>query len=216
MSQSQQQLIKALFDRHGRTFAAEVGISVADNKPATLFQMLCLSLLFSARISSDLASEAMQALLDEGWTTAAKMADASWAQRSAVLKNAGYARFDQRTSTVLGETAEHARDEYGGDLRELRNRAELDPGQERKLLKCFKGLGDVGVDIFFREVQSAWPELYPFADSKALAGARALNLPADADQLAELVNRDRFPVLVAALVRMQLEDDAEAIRRAAG
>ncbi|MDX1625728.1 MAG: hypothetical protein R3323_04365 [Wenzhouxiangellaceae bacterium] len=216
MDPSRERLVEALLERHGRSFAAEAGIDLADNTPAPLFQMLCLSLLFSAKIGSDLAMDAMRALIDAGWTTAAKMADASWEERSSALKGAGYARFDERTSTMLGETAERVRDEYDGDLRELRNRSEREPDRQRELLKDFKGLGDVGVDIFFREVQAAWPELHPFADDKALDGARALGLPADAGELAEFVDRDRFPALVAALVRTELAGDADEVRRAAG
>ena len=41
----------------------------------------------------------------------------------------------------------------GGDLRNLREEAGCKPDKERKLLKEFKGIGDVGVGIFFREAQ---------------------------------------------------------------
>jgi hypothetical protein len=51
-------------------------------------------------------------------------------------------------------------------------------------LKEFKGLGDVGVDIFFREVQVAWQELRPFADRRTLDAAGRLGLPKDAGKLA--------------------------------
>jgi hypothetical protein len=39
----------------------------------------------------------------------------------------------------------------------------------------FKGIGDAGADIFCREVQIVWDELYPFADRKALATASKLD-----------------------------------------
>jgi hypothetical protein len=46
-------------------------------------------------------------------------------------------------------------EKYGGDLRNLRKSAapggRPDPARERKLLKEFKGIGDVGANIFFRE-----------------------------------------------------------------
>jgi hypothetical protein len=74
-------------------------------------------------------------------------------------------------------------------------------------LKEVKGLGDVGVDIFFREAQAAWEELYPFADKRALQTARNLGLPDDADKLAERVDRKDFPRLVAALVRASGDED---------
>lgn len=50
------------------------------------------------------------------------------------------------------------------------------PDRERELLTKFKGIGQVGDDIFFREVQVAWDELYPFANKKAIAAAKKLDL----------------------------------------
>jgi hypothetical protein len=62
------------------------------------------------------------------------------------------------------------------------------------------------VNIFFREAQLAWPELFPFADGKTLEGAKRLGLPADVSKLASLARtRQNFVRLVSALVRVQLE-----------
>ena len=43
-------------------------------------------------------------------------------------------------------------------------RRRRDPADERELLKDFKGIGDVGVDIFFRDVQTEWAQALPSAD----------------------------------------------------
>ena len=131
------------------------------------------------------------------------MAASSWEQRVRALDEGGYVRYDERTSTMLGETAEMLIDLYQGDLRKLRAAAGTDPARERKLLDQFKGVGNVAVNIFFRETQLAWPELFPFADDKALASAKQLGLPADAHKLASLVRgRQDFVRLVSALVRV--------------
>lgn len=210
-----ERLVSALMERHGRTFTQELGIDVEDNTPAPLFQLLCLSLLFSARIRADIAVEAMRALLDAGWTTADHMARASWQARARVLNDAGYARFDEKTATMLGEASNLLIERYGGDLRRLRREADGDPEEERRLLKEIKGIGDVGVDIFFREAQAAWPELRPFADQKALDGAGRIGLPTNVDDLSALVDERDFSRLVTALVRMELAGDSEDVLAAA-
>jgi adenylosuccinate lyase len=129
---------------------------------------------------------------------------------------AGYTRYQERTATMLGDTAELVLDRWGGDLRKLREAAERDPQRERRLLKEAKGMGDVGVDIFFREVQVAWEELVPFADRRALQAAKRLRLGSDAKALHRLVGSPQeFARLVAALVRTELEDDYAAVRSAA-
>jgi hypothetical protein len=142
------------------------------------------------------------------------MADSRWEDRARVLNRSGYARYDERTATMLGDTSVLLIDRYGGDLRRLRDAAERDPRRERALLTELKGIGDVGVDIFFREVQGLWEEVAPFADRKALAGARALGLPADAGELARLVAARDRPRLFAALAAVSRERDAKWVRAA--
>jgi hypothetical protein len=206
---------RALLDRHGRTFADELGIDVAKGTPAPFFRLICAATLMSARINSSIAVEASRTLAKRGWRSPRKLAGSTWDQRVEALNEAGYARYQERTATMLGELTDHLLGRYRGDLRRLRDEADRDPETERRLLKEFKGLGDVGVDIFFREVQVAWEELAPFAGERALDAARRLELPADAGELAGLVGPAEFPRLVAALVRVELADDYDAVRAAA-
>lgn len=211
MDPSRRDIVTVLLNRYGRTFADELGLGLGRNTPSPLFRLLCASLLFSARISAALATAAARALAEHGWTTPAKMAAATWAERTRVLNLSGYARYDESTSRMLGETAELLLHRYGGDLRRLRSAAQRDPARERSLLKEFKGIGDVGVDIFSREVQGVWEELYPFADRKALTGAAQLGLPADPAKLAALVSKTDYSRLLAALVRMEIAHGQEAV-----
>lgn len=197
-------IIARLLECHGTLFSAELGFDLQKNTPSILFRWLCAALLMSARISHDTALSAARALNDAGWTTAAKMAESQWEKRAEVLNRAGYARFDESTARMLGDTARHLRDEYDGDLRKLRAATKKDTGLQRKRLKACKGIGDVGADIFFRDIQTIWSEHYPFLDGKARSAARRLGLPDTADTLAELVGRPRFAQLVTALVRAEL------------
>jgi hypothetical protein len=197
---------KLLFNRYGKTFAEELGIDLAANTPSELFCLLTAALLFGARIGHTIALKSARILFERGWTTPEKLAHTTWQQRVTALDEGGYVRYDERTSTMLGQTAEMLIERYRGDLRRVREAAGHDPAPERKLLKQFKGIGDVGVNIFFREVQLVWPELFPFADERTLASARSLELPPDAHALAGLVHGRRdFVRLVSALVRVQLE-----------
>jgi hypothetical protein len=204
-------VVRALLRRHGTTYADEIGIRLGRGGPSPLFRLLCAALLLSARISTDLAVAAARALAEHGWTTPRKLADATWAERTKVLNRAGYARYDERTSRMLEDTARRLLDDYGGDLRRLRDEAERDPAQERRLLKQFKGIGDVGADIFLREVQRVWPELRPFFDERALKSARRLELPEDPDRLAALAPRGDSARLAAALVRAGIAKDHREI-----
>ncbi|MEX2671286.1 MAG: hypothetical protein WD294_04155 [Phycisphaeraceae bacterium] len=198
--------IRRLLDRRGRTFAEELNIHVEQGTPSPLFQLLCFALVGSTRIGWQTSLHAARALFDAGWTTPAKMADATWRQRTDVLNKSGYARYDESTSRMLEDSARLLLEKYQGDLRKLREQAGRDREEERRRVKEFKGIGDVGADIFFREVQGVWDEWHPFMDRLAVEAAAKLELPKDPRVLAEHVGRAEFPRLVAALVRTHLED----------
>ena len=214
MAGSQIDTVKKLLDRHGQSYADEIGINIGKGNAEALFQLLVASILFSTRIRAEAAVEAAKALFAEGWNSADKMCKSSWERRVKVLNENGYARYDESTSSMLRDTLDTLMAEYGGDLSKLREKAGKDQEQERKLLKAFKGIGDVGVDIFFREAQTAWDELYPFIDGKAAAAAKRLGLPDDGRRLADFVAKKDFPILVAALIRTHLADDYDNVKAA--
>ncbi|WBO68506.1 endonuclease [Streptomyces camelliae] len=192
-------VVRALLDRQKRTYAAQAGIRLRDT-PAPLYQMLVLATLLSARIRADTAVAAARALFDAGMRDPRAMARASWQQRVDALGKGGYRRYDERTSTMLGEGAELLLERWGGDLRRLRE--ESDP---RKALLDIPGIGPTGADIFLRDVQGVWPEFAPYADRKVLDGARRLGLPASPEKLGGLVTGRDLPRLADGLVHAALD-----------
>lgn len=199
---TQREKAEHIVDEYGRTFAEELGVEVERNTPSPLFRLLCFCLLASARISHETAMKAAKALAEEGWTTADNMKNTTWRKRTNVLNRAGYARYDESTSRMLADTVELLIDRYDGDLRKLREAADGDTAELRKLLKECKGIGNVGADLFLREVQLAWDEVYPFIDRKAAKLADRHGLPVEGKALAKHVDGPKSYVrLLDGLVR---------------
>ncbi|MEV5509669.1 endonuclease [Streptomyces orinoci] len=198
--------VAALLRTHGRTYAEEAGIRLRDT-PQPLYQLLVLSHLLSARIRASVAVAAARCLFAAGMKDARKMAAADWQQRVDALGEGGYRRYDERTATQLGDGAELLLDRYGGDVRRMRERAEGDAGRLSALLRELPGIGPAGADIFLREVQGVWPEVFPRIDGKALQGAERLGLPGDPAALAKLVKREQAAAFAAALVRAALDKE---------
>lgn len=209
-------VVDRLLRRHGRGFAEELGLDLAGGTPSALYCWLNACLLLSARISARVAMRAAAALIEEGWTTPEALLASRWEDRVRALDRAGYARYDERTARMLADAAALLVERYGGDLRALRRAAGGDGDDIRARLKAFKGIGDAGADIFRREVQGAWEELYPFADGKALDAAARLGLPDSAAGLAALTDKTGFPRLLAALVRTDLARDYAAMAGKSG
>lgn len=216
MAKDHTDAVRALLEHGGQTYAAEAGIKL-ENKPAPLYQLLVLSVLMSARISGGIALASARELFAAGYTTPEKMRQATWQQRIDALVQGGYRRYDESTSTTLGEGAQLVLDRYGGDLRQLAKEAGGDVKRLRSRVKQVKGIGDVGADIFLREAQGVWPDARPYLDKQAIKGAQRLGLPDDAETLAGLARDDDLDRFVAGLVRVARDKQlAETVLNAAG
>ncbi|WP_320068762.1 hypothetical protein [Micromonospora sp. RTGN7] len=197
---------QVLLDRQGRTYAEEAGIGLAD-RPAPLYQLLVLTTLLSTRIRASVAVAAARELFAAGYRTPQAMEAAGWQDRVDALGRGHYRRYDERTATMLGTGARLCLDRWHGDLRRLHREADGNPAMLRRLLTEFPGIGPTGADIFLREAQTVWPDLRPYADRRALAGAKQLGLPANPDALAGLVGDSDFGRLASALVRVALGEE---------
>lgn len=74
-------------------------------------------------------------------------------------------------------------------LERVREECEHDHEKEREMLrKNVKGLGKTGLDIFGRRIQGVWPEFYPFIDRRTLAAVEKLGLPANPEELKDVLD----------------------------
>src|SRR6266536_2400960 len=127
---------RELVDRHGRTYAEELRVNLARGTPSALVKLLVAAILFSARIGAKQGVRAAGALFEQGWTTAGKLAGSTWEERVRVLDRSGYARYDERTATMLGQASELLLERYGGDLRALGEARQLGlPGDAKALAR---------------------------------------------------------------------------------
>jgi hypothetical protein len=201
---SDAETVRELLDRYGTTYAREAGITLRD-KPAPLYQLLVLTTLLSVRISAKIAVAAARELFHAGWRTPERMAESTWQQRVDALGRAHYVRYDESTSTALGEGARRVLDVHHGDLRRIRPESDVDIPRLRQALREFPRIGPTGAHIFCREAQAVWPPLRPYFDRRALTAAGKFGLPTEPDKLAATVATDDVGRLAAALVRASLD-----------
>jgi endonuclease III len=201
-------ITRELLERHGRLYAEDAGIRLAD-RPGPLYQLLVLATLLSAPITADIAVAAARELFAAGYRSPKAMSEASWQDRVDALGRGHYRRYDERTATMLGDGADLLISKWHGDLRKLRDQAEGSASAIASLLTEFPGIGTTGASIFLREVQEVWPTVAPYVDAKVTSGANRVRLPADRESLAELLAASGQPArLAAALVRVSLSQRA--------
>lgn len=202
-------VVRRLLARHGRTYAEEAGIRLAD-QPAPLYQLLVLATLLSTRIRAPLAVTAARELFRAGYRSPERMLRATWQDRVDALGRAHYRRYDERTATMLGEGAELCHRQWRGDLRRMHREAGGEVSALRRSLTRFPGIGPTGADIFLREAQGVWPDVRPYLDRRVAVGARRAGLPDTPERLTRLVSGPEYPRLAAALVRVSLGERAES------
>ena len=92
----------------------------------------------------------------------------------------------------IESTADMVLEKYDGTLEKLREAAGRNPQKEMKLIREFKGVGETGVNIFCREAQLHWEELFPFADQRSLDTLAHHGIHcSSAQEVANLVDNDR-------------------------
>ncbi|MFY9926846.1 MAG: endonuclease [Streptosporangiaceae bacterium] len=201
-------VVRELLERHGRLYAEDAGIKLAD-RPAPLYQLLVLATLLSAPIPADTAITAARELFAAGYRSPRAMSEASWQDRVDALGRGHYRRYDEKTATQLGDGADLLASKWHGDLRRLRDESDGDPSGITALLTEFPGVGPTGASIFLREAQEVWPSVAPYVDAKVVSGANRIRLPADRESLAALLADSGQPArLAAALVRVSLSQRA--------
>ncbi len=176
-------IVRELLDRHGRLYAEDAGIRLAD-RPGPLYQLLVLATLLSAPIPADTAVAAARELFAAGYRNPKAMSEASWQDRVNALGRGHYRRYDERTATTLGDSADLLSSKWHGDLRKLRDESGGDTRGIASRLTEFAGVGPVGPSIFLREVQEIWPAVAPYVDAKVTSGANRVRLPGDRESLA--------------------------------
>jgi hypothetical protein len=197
--------VRRLIGVAGTTYAEQSGIKLRDT-PMPLFQLLVLAMLASKPVGADIAARAARELFKTGLRTPKAVLEGRRSIAIAAFGRAGYARYDESSATRLHGIADRVHREFAGDLRNLGVRSGHDPGRAAAELQTFDGIGPTGADVFLREVQAVWPWVRPHFDERALAAARVLDLPADAERLGELAPRSTAR-LAMALARVSLNDD---------
>src|SRR5207244_13139581 len=101
MTGKPESIVRELLARHGRLYAEDAGIRLAD-RPGPLYQLLVLATLLSAPIPAETAVAAARELFAAGYRSPKAMSEASWQGRVDALGRGHYRRYDERTAAMLG------------------------------------------------------------------------------------------------------------------
>lgn len=160
----------------GGRFSSGLGIALSSSNRDETSKWFLAALLFGARISETIAIKTYKAFEEEKIFTPENILDKGWNGLVEILDRGGYVRYDFKTATKLLEVNRSLLDRHAGDLNILHEMAS-GPRDLEKRLKCLgKGMGDVTVNIFLREMRGIWEKAQPFPSELVLLAATDLHL----------------------------------------
>lgn len=196
-------------------FSSELGLDLSTRRPRDLFLWFLAAILYGARISGSIVVETHAEFVRRDLTSPDRVAQTGWDGLVEALDAGGYVRYDFKTATKLLNVMNNLIARYGGDLETLHDAAADARDVEARLKSLGKGIGDVTVQIFLRELRDIWPKAQPTLSPLSILAANDLALcSADgrggritADQLIALwkqaaVKGKTFSDFESALVRL--------------
>lgn len=169
-------VIKALVSRVPGCFSSELGLSLPARRRKDLFLWFLASILYGARISGSIVAKTHAEFVRRGLTTPERIVKSGWDGLVDALDAGGYARYDFKTATKLLEVMTHLIEQYGGDLEALHDAAGDERDVETRLKALGKGIGELTVQIFLRELRGIWPKAQPALSPLSLLAVRDLAL----------------------------------------
>jgi len=203
--------VKELISKLGGKFSKELGIDLSKGKSTEIFKWFLASKLFGARIGTNIAIKTYREFERCGVLSPEKILETGWDGLVRILDDGGYARYDFSTATKLLEIMADLTKYYDGNLNKLYQKARNEEELENLLKSLGKGIGDVTVNIFLRELRSVWEMANPIPSELVILAARNLGFISQTEEplsalkkvwLAHTIKGKDFSDFEAALLRL--------------
>ncbi|MFP3317788.1 MAG: hypothetical protein RXP98_01185 [Thermoplasmata archaeon] len=123
------------------------------------FPWFLLSILFGARISEEIAARTYYLFKKEDLITPEKIVRAGWDHLVYLLDSGGYTRYDFKTATKIINMSENII--KSGGLKKIHEESRDFEDLVKRLKSLSKGIGDVTLGIFMREMVDVWEKARP-------------------------------------------------------
>jgi len=177
---------KMLIDAVGGRFSTQLGINLSSADPEQIFKWFLASKLFGARISTDIAIRTYKEFERRRTTSPGAILRTGWDGLVRILDDGGYARYDFSTASKLLEIMDDLKRDYNGNLNELHRASINEEDLENRLKGLGKGIGDVTVNIFLRELRGVWEKADPALSEMVKLAAGHLGIVKGEDPLHSL------------------------------
>ena len=168
------QELTALIEKYGKRYSELLGIHVELGNDKEIFKWFLAAVLFGAPISETSAIKTYRCFENHRVLTAKKILRIGWQGLVNILDEGGYTRYDYKTADKLLAIMGSLKAKYAGSLSLLHEKA-VDSGDlEKRLKELAKGIGDITVSIFLRELRGIWNKANPHPTPLVILAAKKL------------------------------------------
>lgn len=157
-------------------FSTALDIGLTSGSPGELFKWFVASILFGARISEVIVIHTYREFERVRILSPKDILKTGWDGLVEILDRGGYVRYDFKTATKLIDASRSLLERYGGDLNSLHAEASDQRDLEERIKALGKGIGDVTVNIFLREMRGIWQKADPLPLELAITAARKIDV----------------------------------------
>jgi len=168
--------VKALVESLGSNYSEALGIDLSLGNDREVFKWFLASLLFGAPIMESSVIKTYACFEKYGVLTPKEILDTGWDGLVKILDEGSYTRYDFKTADKLLEVMRNLTETYRGSLDQVHVEASDARDLEKRLKALGKGIGDVTVSIFLRELRGVWRKADPNPAPLIVEAAKRLGI----------------------------------------
>jgi hypothetical protein len=168
--------VRALVESRGQKYSEILGIDISEGKEDEVFKWFLASLLFGAPITESSVVKTYRCFQKHGVLTPKQILKTGWDDLVKILDEGGYTRYDFKTADKLLEVARNLTEKCSGSLCLIHSESSGAHDFENRLKNLGKGVGDVTVSIFLRELRDVWEKAEPNPTALVVLAAQELGI----------------------------------------
>jgi endonuclease III len=168
--------VKVLVENFGKIYSEMLGINLASGKDEEIFKWFFASILFGAPITETSVIKTYKCFEKYDVLTPQQILKTGWDGLVRILDEGSYTRYDFKTADKLLQVMQNLLQKYNGHLTLLYNQASDMQDLKNRLKNLGKGIGEVTVNIFLRELRDVWEKAKPEPTSLVLLAAKNLGI----------------------------------------
>jgi len=176
MKAMEREMVRVLIENFGQKYSDLLGINLVGAEDKEVFKWFLASVLFGAPITESSVIKTYRCFEKHGVITPQKILETGWHGLVEILDEGTYTRYDFKTSDKLLEVMDKLVAEYDGNLNLLHERSLDSSDLERRLKNLGKGIGNVTVSIFLRELRGIWSKADPEPTPLVILTAKNLGI----------------------------------------